>query len=72
MDADGPEGVWLSELDTLITAGKLRVGGLVVEGSNLDPVAMQLFLGAATSSEAPMTWGDPQSPIWAAAGQYSL
>lgn len=43
MDADGPEGVWLSELDTLITAGKLRVGGLVVEGSNLDPVVMQRF-----------------------------
>tara|TARA_B110001452_G_scaffold219221_1_gene191194 strand:- start:191 stop:703 length:513 start_codon:yes stop_codon:yes gene_type:complete len=43
MDADGPEGSWLNELDQLITAGKLRVGGLVVEGSNLDPMVLQRF-----------------------------
>lgn len=43
MDADGPEGGWLRELDEEITAGRLRVEAIVVEGSNLSPIVMQRF-----------------------------
>ena len=43
MDADGPEGDWLREIDELMTTGQLRVGSIVVEGSNLDPRLMARY-----------------------------
>ena len=40
MDADGPEGGWLWEMEKLMTAGRLRIDTLIVEGSNLSPVVL--------------------------------
>ena len=43
MDADGPEGGWLRELDGLLTAGHLGVRTMIIEGSDLDPRLMRRF-----------------------------
>lgn len=42
MDADGPEGGWLRQIDRLISARRLRVRSLIIEGSDLSPSLMQV------------------------------
>jgi FkbM family methyltransferase len=41
MDADGPEGTWLQELEMLLRGGTLRVDHIVVEGHDLSPNVMR-------------------------------
>ena len=41
MDADGPEGSWLEEVDALMTHNKLSVGGIAVEASFVRPALFQ-------------------------------
>lgn len=41
MDADGPEGGWLEELDALLCARQLTVGAIVVEASFIRPALFQ-------------------------------
>ena len=43
MDADGPEGGWLRLIDRLISANRLAVRSIIVEGSDLDPAIMRRF-----------------------------
>jgi hypothetical protein len=40
LDADGPEGGWLEEIDHLITIGNISVRSLIVEGERLLPAAL--------------------------------
>ena len=43
LDADGPEGDWLMEIDALTVAGKTNIRTLLVEGSHLSPWTMMRF-----------------------------
>jgi hypothetical protein len=46
MDADGPEGGWLEEVDAMITAGALRVRSILVEASYVRPAVFQRMQNA--------------------------
>lgn len=56
MDADGPEGGWLDEIEALLSARRLRVRHMLIEGSHLRPYTMsrlqQVGLSAARSAHA--------------------
>jgi len=41
MDADGPEGKWLTRVEELQSAGRIDVGTLVVEGHDCSPTLMR-------------------------------
>ena len=43
MDADGPEGAWLAELDEMISARTVKARALIIEGSHLQPHIMQRY-----------------------------
>lgn len=43
MDADGPEGMWMQEIEELVRQRRLKVRHIIVEGHGLSPEVMRRF-----------------------------